>query len=171
MGVRPDRNAKVNFTIPYNRTGMSIVASRAKAEGRKSLDEFNSPDVVVTARLGTTAAKAAQKYMPKATLRLFEEETQAIQELLNGRAHAMVASAPLPEKMAVRHAEKLYLPLDGTFTKDPNAFAIRKGDVDTLNFFNNWIRVVEAEGWLKERYHYWFETLDWEDQLKQACRH
>ena len=48
MGVRPDRNAKVNFTIPYNRTGMSIVASRAKAEGRKSLDEFNSPDVVVT---------------------------------------------------------------------------------------------------------------------------
>jgi polar amino acid transport system substrate-binding protein len=166
MGVRADRNAKINFTIPYNWTGMSIVANRSRATGKNSLEAFNDPDVVISARLGTTAAKAAKKHMPKATLRLFEEETQAIQELLNGRADAMVASAPLPEKMAVRHGKKLFLPLQGTFTKDPNAFAIRKGDVDTLNFFNNWIRVVDAEGWLKERYHYWFETLDWEDQLK-----
>ncbi|MFW5490003.1 MAG: transporter substrate-binding domain-containing protein [Desulfovibrio sp.] len=166
MGIRPDRNAKVNFTIPYNWTGMSIVANRAKAGAKNTIEAFNNPDVVISARLGTSAAKAAKKYMPKATLRLFEEETQAIQELLNGRADAMVASAPLPEKMAVLHAKKLYLPLKGTFTKEPNAFAIRKGDVDTLNYFDNWIRVVDSEGWLQERYHYWFETLDWEDQLK-----
>jgi len=38
--------------------------------------------------------------------------------------------------------------------------------VDTLNFFNNWIRFVDAEGWLAMRKHYWFETKDWESLLK-----
>ena len=28
--------------------------------------------------------------------------------------------------------------------------------MDTLNFFNNWIGYVAAEGWLKERKSYWF---------------
>ena len=45
-------------------------------------------------------------------------------------------------------------------------FAIRKGDPDSLNFLDNWIRVAEAEGWLKERKRYWFETKDWEKRIK-----
>jgi len=43
---------------------------------------------------------------------------------------------------------------------------VRKGDVDTLNFFNNWIGYVTAEGWLKERKTYWFETKDWESKIQ-----
>jgi len=43
---------------------------------------------------------------------------------------------------------------------------VKKGDPDTLNFFNNWIRVVEAEGWLKARKHYWFETREWESMIQ-----
>ncbi|RKX93503.1 MAG: amino acid ABC transporter substrate-binding protein, partial [Spirochaetes bacterium] len=35
-----------------------------------------------------------------------------------------------------------------------------------LNFFNSWIRVVDSEGWLKERQHYWFETRDWAGMLQ-----
>ena len=58
------------------------------------------------------------------------------------------------------------MPLNDTFTKEPIGFAVRKGDPDTLNYFNNWIRVVQSEGWLKERKNYWFGTKDWESQLK-----
>jgi polar amino acid transport system substrate-binding protein len=52
------------------------------------------------------------------------------------------------------------------FTREPIGFAIRKGDFDSLNVLDNWIRIVEAEGWLKERKHYWFETKDWEKLIK-----
>jgi polar amino acid transport system substrate-binding protein len=31
------------------------------------------------------------------------------------------------------------LPISGTFTREPIGFAVSKGDLDTLNFFNNWI--------------------------------
>ena len=166
MGIRPDRNLKVNFSIPYDYTGMSILAHKKLAAGFDSLEDFNRPDVSVAARIGTTAAAAAKKYMPKAKLRLFDDESQAVQEILNGRVHAVIASAPLPAFQAIKYPDRLFLPLDSTFTREPIGFAVHKSDVDTLNYFNNWIRVVEAEGWLKERKHYWFETRDWQDRVK-----
>lgn len=166
MGILPQRNLKVNFTIPYDYSGMSIVAHKQLAAGFKRLEEFNRPEVKIAARLGSTAEMAVRKYMPQAKLQLFDDESQVIQELRSGRVHAMVASAPLPTYLALENPEVLFLPLQETFTKEPIGFAVRKGDVDTLNYFNNWIRVVEAEGWLKERKQYWFNTKEWEKQLK-----
>lgn len=166
MGIRPDRNLKVNFTIPYYYTGMSLVASRQKAKGFNSLDDFNKPGVVLAARLGTTAASAAKKYMPKAKLKLFDDESQAMQELLNGRVHAVIASAPMPAFQAIKFSKRLFLPIKGTFTKEPIGFAVRKGDVDTINFLNNWITLIRSENWMQERHDYWFTTRDWEKFVK-----
>ena len=166
MGILPSRNLKVNFSDPYDYTGMSMVASKAMATGMTGVEAFNQPDVVIAARLGSTAVTAARKYMPQAELRLFDDEAQAYQEVINGRAHAVVGSAPTPAFQALKHPERLFLPIEGTFTREPIGFAVRKGDVDTLNFFNNWIRYVAAEGWLKARKTYWFETTDWESQIQ-----
>ncbi|MEN8760324.1 MAG: transporter substrate-binding domain-containing protein, partial [Desulfobacterales bacterium] len=166
MGILPQRNLKVNFTIPYDYSGMSIVAHKQQAAGFKRLEEFDRPEVKIAARLGSTAEMAVRKHMPQAKLKLFDDESQVIQELRSGRVHALVASAPLPTFLALENPEVLFLPLQETFTREPIGFAVRKGDVDTLNYFNNWIRVVEAEGWLKERKQYWFYTKEWEKQLK-----
>jgi len=166
MGILPKRNLKVNFSVPYDYSGMSIVANRELAAGLKGLKDFDRPDVVLSVRLGATPVDAAKKYMPKAQLRMFDDESQAVQEVLNGKAHAMVSSAPLPAFQALKYPEKLFLPLEGTFTKEPIGFAVRKGDFDTLNFFNNWIVFVTAEGWLKERKHYWFQTNEWESRIR-----
>ncbi len=166
MGIRPQRNLKVNFTVPYDHTGMSIMGHKEKAKGFDSLDDFNREDVVLAIRMGTTAVDAAKKFLPRAERRLFDDEAQTIQELLNGRVHAVVASTPLPAHTVARFPDRLFLPLEGPFTREPIGFAIRKGDVDTLNFFNNWIRVMTTRGWLKERHDYWFRTRDWEDRLK-----
>ena len=166
MGILPKRNLKVNFTIPYDYSGMSMVAHKTKAAGLGSIADFNKPDIIITARLGSTAELAARKYMPKAQLRLFDDESQVIQEVVSGRVHALVASAPLPAYQAIKYPDVLFMPLKENFTKEPIGFAVRRGDVDTLNFFDNWIRVVDAEGWLRERKHFWFETKDWEKDIK-----
>ena len=161
MGIRAERNLKVNFSIPYDFTGMSIVANRDIAGRLDKLQDFNRKDFIIAARIGTTAADAVKKMLPLAELKLFDDESQAIQELLNKKAHAVVASSPLPAYQALKYPEKLYLPFEENFTKEPIGFAVRKGDIDTLNFFNNWITVVEAEGWLGERKYYWFNTREW----------
>jgi polar amino acid transport system substrate-binding protein len=167
MGIRPERNLKVNFSIPYDHSGMSIVANKQLAQGFNSLEGFNKSKINVVARLGTTAAEAARRHLPEARLRLFDDEAQALQEVLNDNAHAMVSSQPFPEFQSIKHSKKLFLPLEGkTFTKEPIGFAIRKGDIDFLNFLNNWTRVKHAQGWLEDRHNYWFTTMKWKEMME-----
>jgi polar amino acid transport system substrate-binding protein len=166
MGILPKRNRKVNFSIPYDYSGMSMAAHKELASGFSRLEDFNRPQINIAARLGSTAADAAKKFMPQAQLRLFDDESQAYQELVNGKVHAVVGSAPTPAFQAIKYPDRLFLPLKETFTREPIGFAVRKGDFDTLNFFNNWIRFVTLEGWLAERKQYWFSTMDWEDKVK-----
>jgi polar amino acid transport system substrate-binding protein len=106
---------------------------------------------------------AAKKFMPKAQLRQFDDEAQAYQEVVNGRAHACVSSQPGPETWVNKHPDLLYLPLGGqTFTKEPICFAVRKGDPEAMFFFNGWITRMHWEGWLEERHQYWFTGNEWE---------
>lgn len=166
MGITPKRNLKVNFTIPYDYSGMSMVAHKVRAKGFTSLDDFNKKDVSVAARMGTTAEQAARKYMPNATLKLFENEGQALQELNLGRVHAVISSAPMPIFHALKYPDKLFVPLKENFTREPIGFAIRKGDHDALNYLNNWVLNMHAQGFLKEKKAYWFESRKWEDLVK-----
>jgi polar amino acid transport system substrate-binding protein len=161
MGIRPKRALKVNFTIPYDYSGMSMVAHKQLAAGFNSLEDFNRSDVQLACRLGTTAVMASKKFMPKAKLRLFEDQAQAYQELRNGNVHAVVGSSPRPAYESLKYPDILFMPLKGNFTKEPIGFALRKGDFDTMVFFNSWITKMRDEGWLQERHHYWFDTRDW----------
>ena len=69
-----------DFTIPYNITGMGLVANKEKLPGKARLEDFNDPSVTIAVRSGTSAAKAAEKMLPRAKLLLFAEEPQAVQE-------------------------------------------------------------------------------------------
>ena len=53
------------------------------------------------------------------------------------------------------------MPTDENLTRGDEAFALRKGDPDALNFFSNWILVNTSNGWLKERHDFWFKTQNW----------
>jgi polar amino acid transport system substrate-binding protein len=163
MGITPQRNMKINFTNPYYYSSQGILANKEKSKGF-TLADFNSPDVALAARLGSNAALAAKKNFPKAKLRLFDDEPAAVQEVRNGRVHAMVASQPLPAHMAADNPD-LLVSYNEKLMKEPIAFGVRKGDFDTINFFNNWIETMKAKGWIQERYAYWFLSRDWKNQI------
>ena len=166
MGITAERSLKVNFTIPYDITGMSICAHKKLAAGFKSVEDFDRPDVTVAVRMGATPVAAVKKFMPKAKMRQFDDEAQAYQELLNGNVHAVVGSAPTPAFQALKYPDTLFVPIRGPFTREPIGMAVRKGDLDTLTVFNNWITIVTAEGWVQDRNQYWFETQDWKSLVE-----
>jgi polar amino acid transport system substrate-binding protein len=166
MGITAQRALQVNFSQPYDFSGMSIVAHRERAAGFSSLEDFNRPDVEIAVKLGTTAAAAAKKILPQAQLRMFDGEPQAYQELRNGRVHAVIGMAPRPAYEAIDYSETLFMPVEEIFTREPVGFAVRKGDPDTLAYFNSWITIVGHEGWLKERRDYWFGSKEWADQVE-----
>lgn len=166
MGITEERMQKVDFSDPYDFSGMSIVASRKKASGFSSIEDFNKEGILIAARLGTTAAEAVKEYFPKADIRLFDDESQAIQELLTERVHAVVASAPLPEFQSIKYKDKFFLPLKDTFTKEPIGFVMRKNEEPAREYFNKWIQKKHADGFLADRKNYWFRTRDWESRIE-----
>jgi len=166
MGITEERTKKVDFSDPYDFSGMAMVASRKKAPGFNKFADFNKNEILIAARLGTTAAEAAKKNFPNAQLKLFDDEAQAIQELLTDRVHAVVASSPLPEYQSIKYSSRFYLPVDETFENEPIGFAMKKGEDDMRGYFNNWIKKKTGEGFLKERKKYWFKTRDWEKRVE-----
>jgi polar amino acid transport system substrate-binding protein len=165
MSITPQRNLTANFTIPYAHSGQQMAANKKLAGGFKSLDAFNDPSVTITCRRGTSTCVAAQKVFPKATLRQFDDEAQTLQEVLNGNAHAVVTSAPKPKLWTLDHADTLFMPSEENLTKSDEAFALRKGDPDAINFFDNWILFNTSNGWIEERHDYWFKGNAWKDQV------
>lgn len=166
MSVTPERNLTVNFSDPYAYSGLTILANTAMTQGM-ALEDFNSPSVTFAARRGATPATVIPQLFPEATLLLFDEDGAATQEVLNGNAHATMASEPTPSAEARKNPETLSVPFDQTFLATGEAFAYRKGDPDASNFFNNWIGINWKNGWLKERNDYWFKGTDWADQVDQ----
>ena len=74
-----------------------------------------------------------------------------------------MSSQPGPNQDAGRNPETLYVFDAPLIARRGEAFALRKGDPDALNFFNNWIAQEFRSGWLDERHDYWFASDEWAD--------
>ena len=167
MSITMKRNLTVNFTHPYANTGYILVASTAMAEkkGLKTLEDYNSSDITIATRRASTGAIAAQKNFPKAKLIYFDDGTMGIQETANGKVDATTSTPPKAAYDIEKRPGKLFVVDKTLMSPTREAFAVRKGDPDVLNWFNNWIDNVKASGWLQERHAYWFTTREWADQL------
>jgi len=162
MGVTTERALKVNFSDPYEWGGIDVVVNKKLLPNVTSdLSALNSESVVIAVRLGATPVEAAKRVAPKAQLHQFDTDEAVVQDVLNGNAQAAFSSSPTPAFWAADYPDTLYRPLADADLLDmqPSAFAVRKGDPDTLAFFNSWILINQA--WLKERANYWYGTRDW----------
>ena len=163
MAILPSRNLKVNFTAPYNYPGVYLVANTAQTTELETLADFNSVSVTIATRRG--AAPLIETVLSEATLRLFDTDTAVLQAVVDGEVQAAVAFGTTRLTWVAAHPETLHVPLAEPFVSEVGAIAVRKGDLDTLNFFNSWIAVNQANGWLEQRRQYWFETREWADQV------
>lgn len=166
MSVTPERNLKANFTVPYDYATIEVMANKEKTKGMKFPEDFNKPEVVVALRTAARPFPWPRKCSPTPPSACSTTKLPPCRMCSRGRADVMFSSAPLPAFEVLRNPDKLYQPSTDAFYRQPVGMVIRKGDPDSLNVLDNWIRTVEAEGWLPERRHFWFKTTDWEAQLR-----
>lgn len=167
MTVTPERNLTVNFSDAYANSSLGVMASKKQAEGLSWPDDYNSTDVTFACRRGATPCSYIQENFPKATLRQFDDQGQVVQEVLNGNVHAVMGSQPLPAFTIYENPEVLFSPTDSKIDPGNEGFALRKGDPDALNFFNNWILINRSNGWLEKRHQFWFGGREWADQIAE----
>ncbi|WP_434361143.1 transporter substrate-binding domain-containing protein [Parasalinivibrio latis] len=165
MSITPERSKSVLFTLPYSHSGVQVAVNKNEKGDVKTFDDLNSRRTKIAVRRGAFTVQVARETFPKAKLLQFDDDAQAFQEVLNGNADAVIASSPKPEHETVKHSDVLYLPFKERLSKGNEAFAVRLGEEDKKNFFDAWIKARTDDGWLQERYEYWFSTLDWENQI------
>lgn len=166
MSITPARNLTINFTAPYAHSSLGVMANIKTSKDIAWPEGYNSPDVTFSCRRGGSPCDYIKKEFPKATLRLFDDQSQTVQEVLNGNANVMLSSQPLPAFTIYDNPEAVFAPTADLINPSNEAFGVRKGDPDALNFFNNWI-MNNTDGFLAERHAYWFGGRPWADQVAE----
>ena len=162
MSITPARSLLVNFSEPYSEFGTTIVANIGLTPGFASAEDFNRADVTFAARRGTTAEALVKREFPEAMLLSFDTDAEVVDAVISGEAHATAADEVMAARSIHAHPNVLHRPFDTLFDQLPQAIAMRRSDGDALNFLDSWVRHYRVNGWFDERWHYWFETRDWE---------
>lgn len=171
LGITTQRSLRVNFTSPADTFGLVLVANTAKTQGVTRLEDLNRASVTFAVVAGTTGEDFLNTDLPEATPLLLASEADILPALLGGTAHVAGLYEPTPTLWIEEHPDVLQRlsGLDRQYHTIPGGFAVRKGDLDALNFFNSWIAVNKANGWLQQRSDYWFRTSEWVDQVATSC--
>ena len=163
MGVTPERSLMVNFSVRYAEFGVSVISNNT--QDLSTLGDFDSPDIVFGARAGTVSQQAVQDHFPNSVSRFFDTDTELLEALVAGSIDAAIVEQVIANRWLERHPSSLHRPFDELLNRIPEAFALRKGDVDGLNFMNSWIAHHRTSGWLQDRRRYWFNTSEGLDQV------
>ncbi len=165
LSVTPQRALLISFSEPYSHSSSVLVASRKLAGKLTTRKQFNSKKITIGVVKDSIGEKLLGQQFPKATLKTFDSESQAIAALLNGKIYAMMSSTPKTGYLLNRHDKEVFQPFAEPFSTHAEAFGVRRGDADFLNYLNTWILHNTQNGWLAQRHQYWFDTIDWADQL------
>ncbi len=167
MSVTPQRALKVAFSRPYASSGVSIATNTRLTGEFRSLGDLNQDDVAIAVIEGTLSADLARRVFDRAAIKSFRDEERVERALLEGLVHAYVRSEPVPRFLALRHPEVIDVPLGQPLMSSREAFAVRKGDPDWVNFLDAWIVAREDDAWIASTRRYWFDSLDWREEVAQ----
>lgn len=169
MSITPARSLLVNFSEPYSEFGTAVVANVSLTHGYASLEDFNRPDVTFAVRRGTTTEALVEREFPDAVVQSFDTDAEVVAAVTSGDAHATAVDQVTAARFIHEHPDVLHRPFATLFDRLPQAIAMRRGDVDGLNFFDSWVRHYRVNGWLAQRWRYWFESRDWEASVASAA--
>jgi polar amino acid transport system substrate-binding protein len=160
------RAQQVAFTVPYFRTGVTILLNRKTGyeigigetkrykeliDTLKFLNNENKLKIIVVK--GKAPEQSVRAFFPKATIIEYPGNEAAVEALYQGKAHIMVHDEIfLKSWFAKNRARALYKlrVFDKPYKPDTYGFAVTKGNCDVLNMLNIFIEdKLLNEGYLE----------------------
>jgi polar amino acid transport system substrate-binding protein len=161
MAITPARALQVNFSRPLAISGVGLATHMGKTADITSLQELDNPDIVITTVKDTFAANTATIMFPNADVQIFTDRRAAEAAVLEGRAHAYLASLPEVQFLMLKNSDVVDLPIPEPLVANSEALAVKKGEQQLLNFLNAWVTARTTDKWLSSTRDYWFSSLDW----------
>jgi len=164
MTITEERAQQVAFSDPYIVVGQSLLMAPKYAGKINSYEVFNDPQYVVAVKLGTTGDLTAREYLPRAQIRQFETEADAVLDMRNGRADAFVYDFPYNAVYAARNPGQV-VHLAQPFTREPLGWAARKNDPAFVSWMNAFLTQTHEDGSYDALYGKWFTRSAWLGRL------
>ncbi len=164
MTITQRRNLKINFSDPYIVVGQTVLLNKELKDKIIKAKALDNEKYTVTAKLGQTGEIVARKFFKKAKIITFDTESDAVAEVMNGRASAFVNDQPYNSVFMDGKGKDKLIHLDTPLTYEPLGFAIRKGDPDFLNWLNNFLRQIKEDKVInleEKLYQKWFVDTKW----------
>ncbi len=166
MTLTQQRNLSINFADPYIVIGQTILINKKVAGEVKSYKDLNDPKYTVASKLGTTGEQATKRMIPKAKYISYETEQEGVLEVVNGKVDAFIYDLPYNAAAFVQRGQGKLVHLDKSFTYEPLAWAVRKGDYDFINWLNNFLNQVKNDGTYDKIYRKWFQDDAWMKEIQ-----
>ena len=144
MTITEERKENFAFTNPYFAAGQVVTV--AIDSDIQSKDDLAGK--VVGVQLGTTGEQAAQK-IDGATVKDYDEVSQAFLDLMNGQIDAVIADNPLALGYVGQNADKIKI-VGEPFTDEYYGIAVCKTNTELLDKLNQALAEVKAEGVIDE---------------------
>jgi polar amino acid transport system substrate-binding protein len=165
MSITAERALRVNFSRPTAESGVSIATNTSMTQEIKTLNDLNGPEITIAVVKDTLAYSVTETLFGKAKIKVFANAVQAGQAVVDGEAHAYLASLTQARFLALNNSDKIDLPVGKPLLASKEALAIKKGEQELLNFLNAWVTARQADRWIATARDYWFETLEWTEDV------
>ena len=153
MTITEERAKQFDFSEPYYNAGQLIAV-------RIDNDTITGPadlaGKVVGAQIGTTGAMEVEK-IAGATLKTYDDISQAFLDLINGQIDAVVADNPLVGGYVGKYPDKIKS-VGEPFTDEYYGIAVRKGATDILEAINKGLKIVKEQGLLEQLEDKWIKS-------------
>jgi len=144
MTIIPTREERVDFSSPYTTSQLMLLVY--KDSKVQSVDDLNSPDVVIASKTGTVGALWAQENAPNAKIKNIDEEASAVLEVAQGKADVFIYD-PLS---VIRHHENYPDTTRTILDPLPNTkgwgVAVRKGESELVEKLDEFINKAKEDG-------------------------
>lgn len=165
MSITPARALQVNFSRPVAESGVTLATNISMTKDINSLEELNSPEIRIAVVNSTLSHSVSETYFDRADVKVFATGALAGEAVVSGEAHAYLASLTQAKFLVLANPDKIDMPVSDPLLASREAFAIKKGEQELLNFLNAWVTAKQADLWIATTRDYWFETLRWTEDV------
>ncbi len=166
LTLTQERNLRINFSEPFIVVGQTLLIRKELADTVKSYKDLNSADYRLTSKFGTTGELVAKKLIAKAQYHGYDNEPEAVLDVVNGKADAFIYDSPYNVVAMEKLGNGKLAYLDQPFTYEPLAFGLKKGDHDSLNWINNFLHQIREDGTYERIHNKWFKSTTWLKEME-----
>jgi polar amino acid transport system substrate-binding protein len=166
MTITPERNRKVAFIGPYFISGKAFLTKVKTIAYADEARDANNPNTKIVTLRGSTSQAFAEAFLDKTTLFTTGNYDEAVDMVLQDKAHAMIADYPICVVSVFRYPEAGLLSVVTKLTYEPIGIAIPANDPLLMNWTRNTLNNIEGSGILDELKLKWLAEGDWLDKLK-----